>query len=249
MARLICVTGCRRKKSTEATSKPNVLQILYTVFVTIATKYGLGRFFADIGNADVYSTTVVYKVFSQVAGLMVIGVGKCAVGVFLLRIVRNPTRRGSYGLFGQGRSSSHSSPTSRLLVQCIPVQKSPTVPGHCWFDFSQVGLTVGSWCVIADSAFAILPWFVIWDQNMKRTDKLTVACGLSLGVLSASTTPYTMLIWSATESTVTIMCSSIPVLRPLYVQIRYGSKNDSSSAGEDSSPYRLPMYGNHSAGK
>jgi hypothetical protein len=53
-----------------------------------------------------------------------------------------------------------------------------------------------------------------------------------------------MLIWSATESTVTIMCSSIPVLRPLYVRVRYGSKGDSSS-GQNSS-YKLPMYGNHS---
>jgi hypothetical protein len=54
-----------------------------------------------------------------------------------------------------------------------------------------------------------------------------------------------MLIWSATESTVTIMCSSIPVLRPLYVRFRYGSKGESSSG--HGSAYRLPMYGNHSA--
>ena len=40
-----------------------------------------------------------------------------------------------------------------------------------------------------------------------------------------------MLIWSATESTATIMCSSIPVLRPLYVRFRYGSKGDSSTGG------------------
>ena len=48
-----------------------------------------------------------------------------------------------------------------------------------------------------------------------------------------------MLIWSGTESTVTIMCSSIPVLRPLYVRIKYGSKGDSSGNGS----YSLPKYG------
>lgn len=57
-----------------------------------------------------------------------------------------------------------------------------------------------------------------------------------------------MLIWSATESTVAIMCSSIPVLRPLYVRFRYGSEGDSSS-GQNSSSYKPPMYGNHSARK
>lgn len=50
-----------------------------------------------------------------------------------------------------------------------------------------------------------------------------------------------MLIWSATESCVTIMCSSIPVLRPLYVRIRYGTEGKDSSAGNTS--YKLPMYG------
>ncbi|KAI1049631.1 hypothetical protein LB505_014452 [Fusarium chuoi] len=55
-----------------------------------------------------------------------------------------------------------------------------------------------------------------------------------------------MLIWSATESTVTIMCSSIPVLRPLYVRFRYGSQGDSSGAANS---YKLPMYGNHSGRK
>lgn len=52
-----------------------------------------------------------------------------------------------------------------------------------------------------------------------------------------------MLIWSATESCVTIMCSSIPILRPLYVQVRYG-KDDKSSSSENTS-YKLPLYGSN----
>lgn len=43
--------------------------------------------------------------------------------------------------------------------------------------------TCTAWFVVADFCFAILPWFVIWDLNMKRKEKLLVACGLSLGVL------------------------------------------------------------------
>lgn len=68
-----------------------------------------------------------------------------------------------------------------------------------------------------------------------------------------------MLIWSATENTVTIMCASIPVLRPLYVRFRYGSKGDSngsaSGAGGASvgnrrnSSYKLPLYGNSSSSR
>jgi hypothetical protein len=51
-----------------------------------------------------------------------------------------------------------------------------------------------------------------------------------------------MLIWSATESTVTIMCSTIPVLRPLYIRIKYGKDGKDSSTGGNSS-YKLPLYG------
>ena len=49
-----------------------------------------------------------------------------------------------------------------------------------------------------------------------------------------------MLIWSATENLVTIMCASIPVLRPLYARIKYGSKGDSYS---NSRSYPMPHYG------
>lgn len=40
-----------------------------------------------------------------------------------------------------------------------------------------------AWFVAADFSFAILPWFVVWDLNMKRKEKITVAVGLSLGIL------------------------------------------------------------------
>lgn len=50
-----------------------------------------------------------------------------------------------------------------------------------------------------------------------------------------------MLIWSATESCVTVMCSTIPVLRPLYLRLRYGKDSQSGSSGNTS--YKLPLYG------
>ena len=37
-----------------------------------------------------------------------------------------------------------------------------------------------------------------------------------------------MLLWSSTEVLATIICACIPVLRPLYVKIVYGSRGDSS---------------------
>ncbi|KAK3328780.1 hypothetical protein B0H66DRAFT_539339 [Apodospora peruviana] len=179
-----------------------VLHIIYTILVTIATKYGLGRLFADVGNPEVYFTAVMWEVFSQVAGLMAIGVGKCAVGVFLLRIVRNGIQKVLIWVFLGLTVFITLFASVTVVVQCIPVQRTwnPKLDGTCWLDFSKVGLTVGcrltlglahglvlttcvAWFVAADFCFAILPWFVVWGLNMKRKEKLLVACGLSLGVL------------------------------------------------------------------
>ncbi|KAL5334687.1 hypothetical protein BJX70DRAFT_377428 [Aspergillus crustosus] len=239
-----------------------VLHILYTIFVSVATHYGLGQLAAEVGNMDVYFEAAKWEIFSQFAGIMVIGLGKMAVGVFLLRIIRNKIQIAFIHVCLVITAIITLFASITVIVQCRPVERTwnPTVEGSCWLDFSNIGYTVGSWFVAMDFAFAILPWFVVWDLNMKQKEKITVACGLSLGIfagicgiirtqalsgLNASEYIYDtvpMLIWSATESCATIMCSSIPVLRPLYTRIKYGKSGKGSSGGENSS-YQLPMYG------
>lgn len=70
-------------------NQAQLLYILYSIFVTIGTAYGVGQSFATVGDPVIYFTAVKYELFSQVSGIMVIGVGKLVVGAFLLRIVRN----------------------------------------------------------------------------------------------------------------------------------------------------------------
>jgi hypothetical protein len=121
------------------------LQIIYTAFVTVASVYGLGRLYADVGDPVIYSTAIMYELFSQVAGIMVIGVGKAAVGVFLLRIVRNKIQIWFIWACLGITAFITLFASITVIVQCIPVEKSwnRTAPGHCWLDFSKVGYTVG----------------------------------------------------------------------------------------------------------
>lgn len=128
-----------------------VLHITYTVFVTVSSVYGLGRLYAQVGDPATYSTAVMYEVFSQVAGLMVIGVGKCAVGVFLLRIVRNKIQIWFIWSFLAATVIITLFASITVVIQCLPVQKTwnPTVKGTCWLDFSKVGFTVGCECPYA----------------------------------------------------------------------------------------------------
>lgn len=113
-----------------------------------------------------------------------------------------------------------------------------------------------------DFVLAILPWPVIMSLNMKRKEKITIACGLSLGVFAgccsvvrtvelrtlASKENYVhdtapMLLWSSSEICLMTICACIPVLRPLYVRIIYGLRGDSSGAsGGKSYPLRDYSY-------
>jgi hypothetical protein len=104
---------------------------------------------------------------------------------------------------------------------------------------------------------SVLAWHVVMGLNMKRKEKITIACGLSLGVFAGACSivrtielqslssqqnyvydTATMLIWSSSEVCLTIVCACIPVLRPLYVRIRYGSRGEPSSKGS----YPLKEY-------
>ncbi len=93
----------------------------------------------------VYFEAVKYELFSQVAGIMVIGVGKLAVGTFLLRIIRNKVQIAFIHVCLVITVIITLFASITVVVQCSPVEKSwnPTVPGHCWINFSNVGYTVG----------------------------------------------------------------------------------------------------------
>lgn len=52
-----------------------------------------------------------------------------------------------------------------------------------------------------------------------------------------------MLIYSGTENFVTIMCASIPVLRPLYMKIRNRSQSESTDASTSHGSYKMKRFG------
>lgn len=132
------------------TDMPQLIQILYNIFVSIASVYGLGRKYEAVGNPVIYFTAVKYELFSQVAGIMAIGVGKLAVGAFLLRIVRSKIQIWFIRACIVITIIITLFASITVVVQCTPVQRSwnPTVPGTCWLDFSKVGYTVGCECYL-----------------------------------------------------------------------------------------------------
>ncbi|KAL4722198.1 hypothetical protein ACLX1H_010975 [Fusarium chlamydosporum] len=129
-------------------------------------------------------------------------------------------------------------------TQCTPVQKifDPIrTEGVCRFSVTPYATTLGVWCVLADFFFAIFPWVFIWSLNMKQKEKITIAGSMSFGIVAGAcgivrtyevvngfTANYTLdtvplIIWSAAEMAVTLVCIGIPILRPLWRRAIHGS--------------------------
>ena len=100
--------------------------------------------------------------------------------------------------------------------------------------------------IVIDLVLAGLPWAIVWTLNMKKKEKLNIALSLSLGVFAAicgivrtyelqglsRVTDYSygtvsLVLWSASELLITIICANIPMLRPLFTR-KAGSTREGS---------------------
>ncbi|OAK94201.1 hypothetical protein IQ06DRAFT_330277 [Phaeosphaeriaceae sp. SRC1lsM3a] len=229
----------------------------YVGCISVGVTYGVGKKTADILRLELdYSKAIMWEAIGQGVCIMGIAASKSSVAIFLLRIV---LRRWHIALLWFCIISTTVLciiTTTLLFVQCKPsafLWDRTIEGGYCWLNFTQVGLSMGAWSAAMDFVLAILPWHVVMGLNMKRKEKITIACGLSLGIFAGACSVIrtielqslssmenyvydtaSMLLWSSSEVCLTIVCACIPVLRPLYVRIKYGSRGDSS--GRNSYP-------------
>ncbi|KAF2202044.1 hypothetical protein GQ43DRAFT_414482 [Delitschia confertaspora ATCC 74209] len=232
--------------------------ILYVAFISVGTSYGIGKKYAAVPAAD-YSKAIMWEALGQAICILGIAASKGSVALFLLRIVLKTWHIVLLWFCIVTTTILAIITTTLLFLQCKPAAFlwDHTIEGGvCWLNFTAVGLTMASWSAFMDFVLALLPWHVVWSLNMKKKEKLTVTFGLSLGIFAgvcsiirtyelkslSSLDEYVydtvpMLIWSSTEVLMTIMCACIPVLRPLYIRLVYGSQYEGS--GPRSKSYQL----------
>jgi hypothetical protein len=88
---------------------------------------------------------------------------------------------------------------------------------------------------------AALAWYIVLPLRIRRKQKITIACGLSLGIfptlfsilrIAAWTSPSfqpdylhnasRILVWSSSDACLSIVCACIPTLRPLCLRFVHG---------------------------
>ncbi|KAK7746386.1 hypothetical protein SLS53_002345 [Cytospora paraplurivora] len=212
-----------------------IFLLFYVLFLQISAEYGFGQSITSL-SADDAATAIKWEMVGQTFAILGMAIAKWSLGLFLLRIVIQKWYR----------VAIWSTMVSLLLVsiltavmfwiQCLPPASiyDQRVKGKCIVKITPFSICLGAWCIFADFFFALLPWLFIWSLNMGRLEKVTIAGSMSLGIIAGAcgvfrtmalqgfnSSNYTeatvsLIVWSAAELAITMVCTGIPVLRPLF---------------------------------
>ncbi|KAI8629431.1 hypothetical protein F5Y19DRAFT_81577 [Xylariaceae sp. FL1651] len=184
---------------------------------------------------------------------------KTSFGLTLLRVVEGKTRKLVMGLTIV-LNLVYFLTILFTFFKCIPAIYSILPPDRCWDLWTYIKFAIfgGAYSALVDFAFATVPWFIVKDLNMKKTEKLGVAIAMSFGAVAGitavirtvflpalgspnfSTQATTLVIWYTAEAATTIVAASIPVLRALIKELKtsgaryFSGEKNSSGAGEGS---------------
>ncbi|KAK6080593.1 hypothetical protein SCUP234_05139 [Seiridium cupressi] len=141
---------------------------------------------------------------------------------------------------------------------CTPVQKIwiPDLPGTCWNHqvVVQYNTFSGAWSGIMDVFLALLPWTIIPRLQMRTREKFGVAIAMSMGIFAGVTgfvkcvklqalasgdftwDGVDLVEWGAAETAVTVIATSIPVLRALFSELSSSARSYIKSSSKDGVP-------------
>ncbi|KAE8381967.1 hypothetical protein BDV26DRAFT_300448 [Aspergillus bertholletiae] len=245
-----------------------IFLLLHSTFCTIAGQHGYADsiFALEVHEA---AQTVYMDLVGHTFAVLGLALANVSLGIFLLRIVIKPWHKISIWIAMVSVSVLSIFMSIVFWVQQAPLSSiyDPSVPGRIVVPIMPISLLLGVWCTVVDFFFAILPWLFIWEVNIKFKEKVTIAVSLSLGFIAGicgiirtvelgelSSDDFTegsatLIIWLAIELAMTLICTGIPTVRPLYRRAVHGSYAKSAPEGytthnknDGSTPrYEMPM--------
>ncbi|GAB1319258.1 Integral membrane protein pth11 [Madurella fahalii] len=214
-----------------------VLLLCYTIFTTISAHYGFGQNMADIPILDDLIDAILFEAIGQTFAVVGMAVAKWSLGLFLLRLVTQGWHKVAIWIMMCSLMGASISVCFVFWLQCTPPAYlwDRRIPGgYCHIDTTPVSLTLCILCVLADFFFALFPWLFLWNLQMNQREKIVIAASMSLGLIAGACgikrtvevpnlisqnylkDTVGLIVWSAAEIAVTMICIGIPVCRPLY---------------------------------
>ncbi|KAL4928050.1 uncharacterized protein BDV17DRAFT_298785 [Aspergillus undulatus] len=245
-----------------------ILMVAFAGLCTASAMYGMGVHATEL-TVEEQSHGMLLLLSGQSVVSIAMGVSKCAVSAFLMRIVVNKWHKAFLWFWNITIMFLSILLAIVVFAQCTPVESiwDSRVPSQgCPISMPKVATVMCAWSAVLDFVLAFFPWYALWQLNMKKREKITICMSLSLGVfagicgiirttgLGALTESEDYLyattdsvIWTNSELTTTIVCVSVPALRPLYRSIRGLSSSKDASSYNNPGTYgkisRQPSYG------
>ncbi|KAK3321283.1 hypothetical protein B0T19DRAFT_478417 [Cercophora scortea] len=218
-----------------------IILVIFSALTIVAVNYGIGRRRARIPpHSLVIALELLY--IGRFFGIIALAVSKSSFAVTLLHLVRGPWQRAVIWFIIISLNLVLWVCGLSLFFQCSPVHKAwdLNAPGTCWDSRVQVniGIGAGAYSAAMDFTLALFPTILIWHLQMGKREKLGVLLAMSLGVFAGITaivksyfitgtarsrdftfSSADLLIWSASETAVTIMAASIPFLRLIVREV------------------------------
>ncbi|KAL3474274.1 hypothetical protein BJX99DRAFT_271806 [Aspergillus californicus] len=250
------------------------LMVAFAALCTASATYGMGVHATEL-SADDTSHGMLLLLTGQSVVAVAMGVSKCAVATFLMRIVVNKWHKAFLWFWNITIMFLSILLAIVVFAQCTPVESiwdSRVTQESCPVNMPMVATVLCAWSVVLDFVLALFPWYALWNLNIKQKEKITICISLSLGVFAGicgiirttslgsltvstdylyATTDSVM--WTNSELTTTIICVSVPALRPLYRSLRglnsskdasnYNNIGGSSYGKTSGNRSRQPSYG------
>ncbi|KAL2260353.1 hypothetical protein VTK26DRAFT_5658 [Humicola hyalothermophila] len=196
-----------------------------------ATAYGYGQHYYEHIARPVEVAHLVAA--AEFFALMAVALSKTSVAFTLLELARGAwMRRLIQGL----ALSVLFFVTWSALYLWIAIWDSLLVEAcktgsHVWY----LAVVAAAWSAATDFIFAGLPWFIIWDLQMRKSEKIGLGLVMSLGIVSGivasikishisckdfkqdiTYTSVPLVVWTFAEPSVIIMAASAPYFRLLF---------------------------------
>ncbi|KAI1880833.1 hypothetical protein JX265_001073 [Neoarthrinium moseri] len=214
-----------------------LLLVCYVSFTTVSAHYGFGQTVSDIPTADDVVSAILFEAIGQTFAVIGMAVAKWSLGLFLLRLVNQSWHKAVIWTAMLLLMGASISTCFVFWLQCTPPAYlfDRRIPdGYCHVDSTPVSMLLCILCVLVDFFFALFPWLFIWKLQMNKREKMVILLSMSLGVIAGAcgikrtlevpelaSADYLrdtvgLIVWSAAEIAVTMICIGIPVCRPLY---------------------------------
>ncbi|KAH8588981.1 hypothetical protein B0O99DRAFT_524156 [Bisporella sp. PMI_857] len=232
--------------------------LLFTVtssLCIVCTFYGSGRYAAELNPHDIMKGVKLFFIaeFFYASGAVAI---KCSIAVTLLRIA-DARRRFVWTIWSIMISTAISAVIFILVIAniCRPITALwGETTGTCNLKLnSDVSFFFSAVEIATDWALAVLPAVLLWNIQMKRRIKVSVAMILSMAAFASCATivrlrylslysdPKEFLygtgkigLWSVIEEGIGIIAGSLPALRPLLSLPIFNLTTNAGSSGEAS---------------